>query len=194
MQQCANLKKTFPYMEDILYVLCSPAFRSLQTVSVAFTGRLNEEGVAKAFIWSELRECANGDNPEAKGYVGVNTARDSGRLLNEITEKVKDMPMFISPELLPEGWERKNITDGPYDRQERAKEVRRELAKFGQVVLRGGTWKGIQFKPHTRAGNVHVVVVSHTEFIHQLITHSYADYGKSIPPLCEYSTTLTELR
>lgn len=170
VKMCANLKANFAHMGDVQYIICSPMFRSLQTVNAAFGKRLNESGVAKAFPWAELRECASSDNPEDKGHQGVDGPREAGHTVDQIKNQVKDMPFFISSELVPEGWELKNKTDVPKDRHKRAKEVRQDLAKFAQIAVHGGTWKGIQFKPYTGPDNVHVVVVSHPNFI-DVLTH-----------------------
>jgi len=145
-------------------------YRSMQTVDTAFKERLNEGGVAKAFPWSELRNCAMTDEDQ-EGLLAL--PLNAGHTLDEIKKQVANRPFFFAGELMQAGWETKNKTDEPKDRHKRADEVRSELNKFAQVAIYGGYWKGIQITPYTGPGDVHIVVVSHNNFLN-VLTHRSA--------------------
>lgn len=174
-KQCANLKETFPYIKDVQYVFCSPMYRSIETATLVFGSRLSEPMVSKGFPWSELRECASSDDPDKCKPVSALT--DTGHTLDEIKKRAEDHPFFIAPELLQVGWETKNKTDDP---KRRADEVRLELSHFSEVALTGGVWKGIRIDRPKGNGPVHIVVISHNNFLNRL-THRSELPGKSIP-------------
>ena len=63
--------------------------------------------------------------------------------------------------LLNEGWELE--TDAEDDGAERSNHVRKDLYELGEILQRGGTWKGIPME--TNDGPVHIMIVSHGGFL-----------------------------
>lgn len=67
-----------------------------------------------------------------------------------------------------EGWEYESQDEGS-DMYAHVQEVRRELFALGKVLLEGGEWKGLAFESWERRRDVEVVVVSHGNFLSDLV-------------------------
>lgn len=50
----------------------------------------------------------------------------------------------------------------------RAEAVRSDLYRFKDIAINGGDWDGVHFEPHRGGGNVHVVILSHNNFLNFL--------------------------
>lgn len=65
-------------------------FRTFETATLAFGGRLAEPMVSKGFPWSELRNCASTDDSETcKPFP---TLYNTGHTLDEIKKQAEDQP------------------------------------------------------------------------------------------------------
>jgi hypothetical protein len=100
----------------------------------------------KLILWSSLREWGNG-------------ASNIGYSLEEMKKEMASLPVDLR--LLNEGWELE--TDPKEEGAERSNRVRKELYTLGEILLKGGVWKGIPFEKHP--GPVHILVVSHGGFL-----------------------------
>jgi hypothetical protein len=52
--------------------------------------------------------------------------------------------------------------------KERAQEIRGQLHELAKVVLKGGKWKDFEFAAYTGKRDVHIVILSHSKFLHHL--------------------------
>lgn len=83
---------------------------------------------------------------------------------------------------MPSQWDT-NDTDEPKDRAKKGDAVRLELSRLSEIVLHGGIWKGIQFAPPKNPGPVHVVIISHNQFL-KVLTHRSDLPGKLYSHTC----------
>ena len=114
----------------------------------------------KLIPWSSLREWGNG-------------ASNIGYSLEQMKKEMAPLPVDLR--LLNEGWELE--TDPKSEGAERSNRVRKELYALGEILLKGGIWKGIPMEQH--AAPVHILVVSHGGFLMN-VTFSKGNFS-SIP-------------
>jgi hypothetical protein len=69
--------------------------------------------------------------------------------------------------------------------EERVNKVRRSLHDLAQVLINGGIWNNNTFKPWTGSGNLHVVIVSHNNFLN-FLTHRNRLPSKSSSEFLRY--------
>jgi broad specificity phosphatase PhoE len=135
---------TFPHMDDITIIFCSPLRRTIQTALYTFQP-LYVRGL-KLILWSALREWGNG-------------ASNIGSPVFEMEREMAFLPVDLA--LLNEGWELE--TDPEEEGAERSNRVRKDLYELGEILLTGGVWKGTAMEKHN--GPVHIMVVSHGGFL-----------------------------
>jgi hypothetical protein len=158
-QQIRNFKANFPYMPEVQFVLCSLSDRAANTARHVFGEHLKT--VARRVMpLADLRDCP-----------AKYPARDIGSL-----------PLFQNQNAYYN--DKKNFDFLPHynpynDRlrplqivamPERADHVRLDLYHFAKVIVDGGMWKGENFATYNGVRDIHVVVVSHSNFLTRL-TH-----------------------
>lgn len=141
--QCESVSKTFPHMDKITHILCSPLTRTLETALECFKPVL-DRGV-KIVAWRQLVEFGNGE--PNKGYK-----------LPDLKKKVEGLPIDLR--YLTEGWDTTpNLyADGPA----RARKAAKTLHSFCQVCSRSGGRASDRL-------DVELVVVSHATFLRYLL-------------------------
>ncbi|RKU49108.1 hypothetical protein DL546_006711 [Coniochaeta pulveracea] len=138
-EQCAKLRKNFPYHDNITYLVASPMRRTLRTCLLSFAPAI-EKG-KKVIALPELQE--------------VSTAPcDIGTDAKVLAEQFKDEPVDFS--LVKEGWNKKDRSS-PWAPEVSKLEAR---AKAARVWLRDLASKA------ESDGDVHIVVTSHGGYIH----------------------------
>ena len=163
LDQCLFTRKTFPYMANIKYVLCSHMDRTITTTLSAFWPVVGEAGIT-AIAWDDLREFGHGFN-------------NLGTPLQELVTAHWNMP--INFDLLSKGWEF-NRHDEERDRDQRCLRVRQDLYRLSQVVIQGGAWKGFMFQPHKGFGKVEILVVSHGAFLSRFLGYGRGKFDSDI--------------
>jgi hypothetical protein len=83
-----------------------------------------------------------------------------------LKEDFKEFPIYFG--LLDEGWEENDDLQCSCCRRGRSIRVRNDLAQLSQVLISGGNWKGLKFRPHTGKNDLHVMLVSHGGFLSTL--------------------------
>ena len=141
--QCETLKHSFPAMERITHILCSPMTRTLQTALCAFEPVLRR-GVAIE-PWQLLREVGSGP----------------ASTVEELRTKFDDAP--IEWENLEEDWHEYRHPSGlTYCSPGPWSEIRKTLYEYGQFALRN--------QPKEEEGNdIEILVVSHGGAIRRMV-------------------------
>lgn len=67
-----------------------------------------------------------------------------------------------------EGWEEEFLVGGQ-EMLRHVQEVRRDLFALAKVLIQGGEWKGLRFERWESTRDVEVVVVSHGNFLSDLV-------------------------
>ena len=168
-------------MKDVQLILCSPMRRALETTKIAFSSHLTENRLV-AIAWPELRDCSPNGACYFQGFLKRNKGqkeknfRDSckGALTGWIG--VPSLPVDLS--LLYYQWEKDDLNDG----HERAESVRLSLHQLVQVLLKGGSWENMKFRPWTDFSDIHVVIFSHNNFLN-FLTHRAQFHGKRSFPI-----------
>jgi len=95
-------------------------------------------------------------------------ASNYGAPVEVLREKLKDKPIWFSPDLMSRDWE-KNVLEY-CSRAPRAKMVRKELHKMAESATQGGMWKHLDFDLPTGTGSIEVAIVSRPSFL-SLLSH-----------------------
>ncbi|KIN03961.1 hypothetical protein OIDMADRAFT_26594 [Oidiodendron maius Zn] len=140
--QCELVLKTFPFMDKVTHVLCSPLTRALETALESFKP-LYERGL-QIVAWTQLLETGNGPT-------------NRGDSISDLRKKMKGLPVDL--QYINEGWEKvpNKSADGPA----RAKSVMITLHNFCQLASR--------FGENVDRPDVDLLVVSHGTFLRNLI-------------------------
>lgn len=161
--QCRNLKKALSGNTDVYYVLSSPMSRAMATARFIFPDW--DQRKTNLIAWDKLRDC-----PPASNRYKFNTKSGEGL---ESLKRWQGKPFDLT--LVNEGWQRDFAEMN--SQSERAEVVRAELFKLEDVAITGGMWNGVRFDRFTGAGNVHIVVLSHNNFLN-FLTHRHTSPGK----------------
>jgi len=138
--QCQRVLGSFPHMNDITVILCSPLRRTLQTALFCFQP-IYIRGL-KLIPWPALREWGNG-------------ASNIGYTVDQMAKELAELPVDLR--LLNEGWELEQDLES--EGAERSKRVRKQLLSLSDTLLSGGVWNGIPLEKHN--GQIQILVVSH---------------------------------
>ncbi|KAI5924191.1 histidine phosphatase superfamily [Camillea tinctor] len=136
--QCDSLRKSYPSMDKVSYIVASPMKRTLQTALFSFPSPI--EGGKKIIALPELQE---------------NSARpsDTGSPLHELKEEYDP---FVNWAFVSENW----FLKGPATRFAPVKEKVEERARIARVKLRELACRA--------GPDAHILVVTHGAFAHFL--------------------------
>ena len=156
IKQAINLRETFPHMDKITHILCSPLKRTLHTARLAFEP-LTSQGL-KIVAYPDIREQGRGLSSTGTNLEGLLKLHPKENQLVDLT-------------LVPEGWE---INTEDTEEEEkygiRAKSVRKELWKLATEALKeeGGLWKGHDVSRGSTHKNIEILVASHGAFLKKM--------------------------
>jgi hypothetical protein len=170
-EQCRNLRKALGSIKDVHYVLSSPMRRAMVTAGYLFPDWNKTK--SNFIAWDKLRDCP----PPGSRY---RFTRKSGEKRERLLEWQQTIPNYkpFDLRLVGYGWH-KDFTQ-MNGQGTRAESVRSELYKLKDIAVTGGDWNGIHFDPYTGSGNVHIVILSHNNFLN-FLTHRDTLPGKNIP-------------
>jgi hypothetical protein len=168
-------------MQGIRYIFCSPTTRALQTTFFTFDGLIatHDSKVAKkTLIWSALRNLG-GDNPKNSEF----PAYDRGASIEVLRETLKGKQFAFPSQFIKDGWENDKVEY--FSRIPRADQVLQELFQFAEVAISDGKWKGMKFDPHTSGSDIHVVIVSDSPLLVQLVRDTSKQFLSRLGRYCE---------
>lgn len=144
-------------------LLCSPLRRTLQTAFKALVHLANTKNVyTKIIAWPKLREC---------GTCQASQGSKKEELERWAESEFGERSDVFDFGLLEDGWE--TIWKSELELSiERAREVRRYLARLAMVMYSGGGfWNGIVFPGLGEHARLEIIVVSHGSFLRELTYH-----------------------
>lgn len=160
--QCADLKKNFPYHENITYLVASPMRRTLRTCLLSFAPAV--EAGKKVIALPEVQEVST-----LPCDIGTDPAK--------LSEQFKSDQVDFG--LVKEGWNVKDA-DSPWAPEVAKLDARAKAARVWLRELAG--------KAETE-GDVHIVVVSHGGFIH-FFTEDWDGMDPSRGETCDMAMVL----
>lgn len=159
-QQIRNFKANFPYMKEVKFVLCSLSVRAANTARQIFGEQLKTVNPGrKVMPLPGLRDCP------AK-YPSNDTLPLP--VFHRKNAHFNDKDFYFFPHDNPHSESSREVQILAIP--ERADHVRLDLYHFAKVIVDGGNWKGGSFDPYQGTRDIHVVVVSHSNFLTRL-TH-----------------------
>ncbi|KAL3417811.1 phosphoglycerate mutase family protein [Phlyctema vagabunda] len=152
IRQCARLRSSFPHMDKINIVLCSPLTRTLETALHGFAP-LFQRGL-QAILWSDLIEWGDAPCNDFGSWPNFSAAVPDPDKNLELMTGVR----YLSSEHRKE------------DQNIRVERVKRGLLMLASAMQSAdGMWIGIQVgKLAQGGGDIHILVVSHGGFLKSL--------------------------
>ena len=160
-EQCRNLRAALGNIKGAHYVLCSPMRRAMVTAGYIFPDW--DRRKSNFIAWDKLRDCP----PPGNRY---RFTRKIGEKREKLLEWQQTIPNYKPFDLRLVGFDWHKDFAQMNSQGTRAESVRADLYKLKDIAINGGEWNGVHFDPYTGGGNVHIVILSHNNFLN-FLTH-----------------------